>query len=350
VAICKVLLQGGPGGHLALWTQGHPRPHASSCTTGSMISRARSEGHGAGPPTLLVLALALAACAREPAQVAAPSAAAPRSAPQRVITTPPHWTKLTRAPKDPQAPKAPSLAVLVRDPRPDIVSPRPFQLVVTEIQGVRSLVSSSFVPVADRPKWLRRRADLYAEWALRYPHDRPSLVRGTRKAAIQDYETLVQQYPSWCAVDPGTSPGKMAGCADEAIYCIGLEAERDNDPPRARHVYRSLLHRWPTSSLAALAHLGIGETYLAESAGDDSRLSSAEQAYLEALQHAAPDDPVRAYAWLQLGRVHLRRGDKAHAMGALQKAVDWCAAHPTAHAAGDIADAARAELPRMSAP
>jgi len=322
--------------------------------------------------SLVALAALAAACAPEPQPptialggTASPppvvAIAAPAAAPE-----PPHrgqWKgPIDRAPPDdvgpPGAPVALPVAApglkpdMVRDPRLGARLPRPFALLVAEIQALESLFK--VVPPAspDRPKLILRLAEGYAELeaaaAREPPHARS--VTPARHEAIARYDRLLQEYPSWCGRPNASDPSKGAGCGDEALYYLGLELERDGDVMGARKAYFRVVQSWPLSRFIPGAYLAFGEMFLAESDQDPSKLPLAQQSYLQVLKYPPPDNVVYGYAQLQLGRVHLSKGDRAQAARAFKAAIQWANTHPTALGGGPVMTAAQEALQKLGVP
>ena len=167
-----------------------------------------------------------------------------------------------------------------------------------------------------------------------------------RRDAIRHYQMLLNDHPHWCAAPNTPDPG----CADETLYHLALEQERDGDIAAARTSYALVLRDWSRSPYVPSAHLALGEFFLAESDTDRSKLRLAAQSYLSAIKFPPPGNAVYGYAQLQLGQVHLRTGARDAAAKALQAAMAWAAAYPMAVGGSVIAEAAKKALEDLGAP
>jgi tetratricopeptide (TPR) repeat protein len=215
-----------------------------------------------------------------------------------------------------------------------------------------SLIRSEPRTSPDRPRWILGAAEAYAK-IERAPARDPAVVNArpiSRRAAIYQYQMLVNEYPTWCAVPNATDPVKSTGCADEALYYLALEQERNGDVTSARGNYFLVIRDWPKSRFVPSAYLALGELFLAESDTDPSKLPLAEQSYLKTLNYPPPDNVVYGYAQLELGHVYLRKGDPVRALKAFQAAIAWARAYPSAVGGRPVAAAAREALARNGVP
>jgi TolA-binding protein len=156
---------------------------------------------------------------------------------------------------------------------------------------------------------------------------------------------FASQYPQAC---PGASPN--APCADEALYYLGIEREREGNFGAARKAYQTLLSNHPASRFIPGAHLALGELFLAESGQDASKLAFAGAAYEQALRYPAPDNVLFGYAHHQLGRIRLQQGARARAAASFRAAMAWANAYLSVPGAVDIAASAQRELRALQGP
>jgi TolA-binding protein len=297
--------------------------------------------------SLVALVVAAAACAPPPPEpvvvIGAASAPSPDDPAKPDAPPPPR----RRAPP-PAAPPAPLDAV--RDPR--WRSPRAVPLLIAEIQGLESWFAT--MPQADpnRPNLVRRLADGYAELEAASLPDatRAKTVPAARKAATRHYELLARQYTKWCASPHPSDPAKSTGCADEALYYLGLEHERSGDLINARRAYFQLVQAWPQSRFIPSAYLAFGEMFLLEAATFSAALPLAEKSYLEVLKYPPPDNAVYGYAQFQLAQVRSKSGDPKGAAEAFKKAISWSRTYPSAVGAAGLADAAQNALDALGVP
>jgi hypothetical protein len=237
---------------------------------------------------------------------------------------------------------------VARDLRPGTRSPRSSRLLVTACRGIETLVPPfGSYGKADRPRLVLELANTYAELAVSAQQPAqaitwppaPTWIAPARRRAILYYQMFASQYPQACA---GASPNTP--CADEALYYLGIEREREGDSAAARNAYQALLSNHPRSRFVPGAHLALGELFLAESGQDASKLAFAEAAYGQALKYPAPDNVLFGYAHHQLGRVRLQQGARARAAASFRAAIAWAAANLSVPGAGDIAVSAQREL------
>lgn len=303
---------------------------------------------------ILLLGLSLAiSCAPEPVAVVT----LPNSPPiaQREEPEPPKAPAPVAIPADPVPPASqpvvPAGAKLdvVRDLRPPILAPRRPQLLTTVLQGLESLFAATPQSSPDRPNLIKRLADSYAELAAAalLPGGKPTTVRAARAKAISYYSMLVAQYPKWCAAPGASAPA----CEDETLYHLALEYERSGDVASARKAYFNLIKDHPQSSFVPGAYLAFGEMFFDEGLKDPTKLPLAEQSYVEVLKYPpSTNNVVWGYASFQLGRVRARNGNPKHAVVTLNGVIAWAQKHPDAPGAGDLSNAALAELQALRKP
>src|SRR5262249_51945002 len=144
-----------------------------------------------------------------------------------------------------------SMNAAQRDERRNRLAARSRQLLVTEIQGLEQLFSSTPKNAPDRPKLMRRLAEGYVELESAALRDKtengikaddakkknPKAVAGfqseaqkadkvlglAREAAIKYYTMLKGQYPKWCQNSNASDPTKSTGCTDEVLYYLAYE-------------------------------------------------------------------------------------------------------------------------------
>ncbi len=179
----------------------------------------------------------------------------------------------------------------VLDPRR---APRVAALIASEVQGLESLFASTPTNAPDRPQLLRRLAEDYVEL-------RKSTGRDNGRRAIDRYNTLVQQYPSYPQLD-------------EVFYFLALEYEATQQLSEARKMYYELIKQRPSSKLVPAAYFAFGEMFLQEAKTDPSKWDFARQAYTEVLKF--PADALRPWAMWRMGQALEQSGDspKAQAM------------------------------------
>ena len=217
------------------------------------------------------------------------------------------------------------------------------------LSGAVLAVSSQPHTSPYRPRWVLSAAEGFVLLYRVLARDpaRANAANAARRGAIRYYQLLLNDYPRWCAAPHATDPAKSAGCADETLYYLALEQERDGDITAARVNYSLVIRDWPTSPFVPSAHLALGELLFDESDTDPSRLPLAEQSYLKTIKYPPPDNVVYGYAQLRLGHVCLRRGHRAKAVKALRAAIAWAKAHPSAVGGGPVAAEATEALARL---
>jgi TolA-binding protein len=189
-----------------------------------------------------------------------------------------------------------------RDPRPFVHKPRGASLLKAEIQQLKALLELTPRESTERPRIIRRLADVNAELAWAAPRESES----ARIAAIQYYTMLAKQHKDHC----GSPPGKK--CADEALYFMALEWELFDKPEEARKSYLSLVQHYPQSIYVPYAYFAFGELFFKEAMRQDlSKLSMARQIYEKVIQFR--DSPIAAHATLRLAEIAEAEGKKEEA-------------------------------------
>jgi tetratricopeptide (TPR) repeat protein len=240
-------------------------------------------------------------------------APAPRAAPLAAPEAPP--------PPAPVAAKEPSLADL-RDERR--LPHKSRALLVTEAQALESLFGSTAKSSPDRPKLLRRVAEVYVELASVDEGQREfeKSAKVARSTAMQYYRRLASEYPRWCSTGNPADPALATGCTDEVLYYLGLEAERAQELDTARKTYLELIQTWPQSRFIPHAYVAFGEMFFADAVGDPSKLALAEQSYAQALKYPPPGNGLYGFSHYRLAQVFAKKGDDARALASFVKAAE----------------------------
>jgi tetratricopeptide (TPR) repeat protein len=252
--------------------------------------------------------------------------------------------------------------------RRNLANLRAVPLLVTQIQGIESLLQNTPANAPDRPVLIRRAADSYVELeaisfrkkiegrqkadeiarkdaagaaAARAEADKSEKIElSARQAAIRHYEKLRADYPRYCH----GSATKSSGCLDEVLYDLAYEYEQDQKRDQARKVYLSLIQDWPQSRYIPNAYLAFGELFFAEAQGDPSKWSFAEQSYKEVAKYPAPDNTVLGYAHYKLAYVYWNKGDFVQAMSEFKKTIDFGAQFPAVAGSKGLAISARRDI------
>jgi tetratricopeptide (TPR) repeat protein len=308
-----------------------------------------------------------------PAGIAKPSApkrpdvpikAPPAAPPAKSNATPPK-------PPDPGTGQGP------RTGRPGNAAVRSMQLLVAQIQQTEQLLAATPRSAPDRPGILRRLAEDYVELEessfrtrtqaqiqisaiptkgqtaaqaaslakLVAERDKADKVLvGARKKAIEHYDKLQAEHPTFCTNPNAADPSKSTGCVDEVLYYLAYEHEQAGELEKARKVYLQLITKAPKSKYVATAYLAFGELYFNEAAGDPTKWALAAQAYNEVARYPLPDNKVLGYAEYKLAYVYWNQGDYQRALTAFKKAIEIGQQNPQLPNAGPLASAARRDL------
>ena len=287
-----------------------------------------------------------------------------KSAPQKIDTK----TKDDTKPTNPNQ----SMNAAQRDERRNRLAARGRQLLVTEIQGLESLFSSTPKNAPDRPKLMRRLAEGYVELESAAFRDKtengikaeeakrksPGSVAGfqaeagkadkilglARQAAITHYTNLKTQYPKWCQNNNAANPAQSTGCTDEVLYYLAYEYEQANQLDKARKVYFELIQNWAQSKFIPNAYLAFGELFFNEAQGDPSKWSFAEQSYKEVIKYPPPENKVWGYAHYKLGYVSWNKGDFPGAMSEFKKTIEYGTQYAQIPNAAQLAISARRDI------
>lgn len=164
-----------------------------------------------------------------------------------------------------------------RDPLFGKRKPRARALVVTELQGLSSLLAATPPTAPDRPAMLKRTGDGYFELA----RQGGQAATSARQAAIKHYSELNSSYPSF-------------NQRDEVLYYLALSYEKGADYANARRCYYDVIKSYPQSKYIPYAYFAFGEIFRVESASDPSKFDLARQAYKEVMKY--PQSPIQPFA------------------------------------------------------
>jgi tetratricopeptide (TPR) repeat protein len=258
----------------------------------------------------LLVSLALGACARE------------ELSPARQSPPPGPVAKLAAAPSPIRS--SPELLAL-RDPR-RIRTGRPRALLVTEIQGQESLFAAMPKDSPDRSRLMHRLAESYVELARAAEADRDAqqsapdrqaeaaraerIRRAAHSAGARYYTALAQTYPDWCVAPGVEGPVPGAPCAAEAWYFAGYGCEASGQLDCARKAYLQALQAGGLTRFVPYAYLAFGELFIAEAESKPAMWELAYKSFEEVLKFPPPDNRVNGYAFLRLGQIRLRAGDR----------------------------------------
>jgi tetratricopeptide (TPR) repeat protein len=212
----------------------------------------------------------------------------------------------------------------VRDPRMSRVRARALALLVTEIQQLEHLASATPDTQPDKVAMLRRLAEDYVELeTAASAAGRAPIVASAQKAAIKDYDALIQGYPAYPMID-------------EARYFDALEHESAGDLAGTRRLYLELIAQNPTSKYVPYAYFAFGEMFASEGARDPSRLDLALQAYQKAVAAPPPNNRIYGWAWLRIGSVEDQKRDPVAARDAYAKAKEFATSYAQIPGSGEL--------------
>jgi len=266
-----------------------------------------------------------------------------------------------------------SMNAAQRDERRQRMAQKSRQLLVTEIQGLESLFSSTPKSSPDRPKLMRRLAEGYVELESAAFRDKTEagmkadeakvkspgqatgfkeeagkagkILDAARQAAIKYYTNLKTQYPKWC-LNAAADAAKSSGCGDEVLYYLAYEYEQAGPASLddARKVYLELIQSWPQSKYIPNAYLAFGELFFNEAQGDPAKWALAEQSYSEVIKYPPPDNKVWGYAHYKLGYVYWNKGDFVRALSELKKTIEYGVQYASLPNAAQLATSARRDM------
>ncbi|MEO7113713.1 MAG: tetratricopeptide repeat protein [Polyangiaceae bacterium] len=253
-----------------------------------------------------------------PAPANAPSDAAPIASGTTAWTAPAATHQLAKQDVRPEP----------RDSRP----PRQRALLIAELQGLEALARETPVTAPDHPELLRRLAEDYVELQRSAHADgAASIETSARTKAIQLYARLASDHPKYPKLD-------------EVLFFLATEFEQAGDLANARKAYMSLTVRAPDSRYVPDAYLAFGEMFFDEAVTDPSKFDLAAGAYQEVLKYPPPRNRVYGYACYKLAWVLANEGDRANAIEAFNRAIEFAAEFPLISGAQKLGNAARADL------
>lgn len=219
-------------------------------------------------------------------------------------------------------PPAQAVSVQVAPREPSEASRPPAPAVAQGPRGeagvLEQLLASTSKASPDRPKLLRRLAETYVAIeaaAQREGEKGEPVARAARQKAIEHYEALAAEHPSFCA-------GGDKGCGDAVLFYLAYEYEQARETAKAQATYRELIKSWPQSRYLPNAFLAFAEAFFEEGARDPSKLALAERAYEQVLRFPPPENQVAGYAHYKLAYVYFNKGDTAQALAEMTKAIE----------------------------
>jgi tetratricopeptide (TPR) repeat protein len=256
-------------------------------------------------------------------------------------------------------PNKPTLQEAPRDERKSRLQARQRALLVTEIQGLESLFSSTKKNAPDRPQLGRRLAEAYVELEAAAFRDKTeaeikrdelkkknpqaagqqqtqanqaaNVLKAARKKAIDYYTLIIKDYPTYAALD-------------EVLYYLAYEYEQANDLKNARRVYYELIQKRPDSKYIPNAYLAFGELFFNEAQGDPSKWEHAAQAYEKVIGYPPPNNKVYGYAWYKLAYVFWNKGELEKSLNAFKKTIEFGVVHAQLPGAAKLAESARRDV------
>jgi TolA-binding protein len=274
--------------------------------------------------------------------------------------------------RSPAQPPQPSAAATAAEIRRNLSSIQSTRLLVTQIQGLETLLAATNKTAPDRPMLIRRLADSYVELesssfrakiearerALQVQKSDPAKAKqltaeadraeqveiSSRKAAIKQYAAHKAEYPRFCQTQHPTDPTRSTGCVDEVLYNLAYAYEADKNLEKARKTYLELIQSAPSSKYVPNAYLAFGELFFNEAQGNPTRWALAERAYKEVIRYPAPANAVLGYAHYKLAYVHWNKGELTQALSEFKKTIDHGAQFPKAPNARPLAASARHDL------
>jgi tetratricopeptide (TPR) repeat protein len=265
-----------------------------------------------------------------------------------------------------------SMLAGIRDQRQSALKQRVLALLITEIQQLESLYKSTDLRSKDRPMLLRRMAEDYVELenaAFRekteaeikrdnfkktnpreagkqqaIANSRKTTMERSRKAAINYYTLLVEDYSGQPSSRFANNPPPAYQSLDEVYYYLAYEYEQSGDTANARRVYLDLITKTPNSKYIPNAYLAFGELFFNEAMGDPTKWDPAKQAYIKVIAKPPPDNKVYGYAWYKLAYVFWNQGDLPHALDAFKKTIDYGTTYAQLPNATKLADSARKDV------
>ena len=265
-----------------------------------------------------------------------------------------------------------SMLAGIRDTRQSALKQRVLALLITEIQQLQSLFKSTEARSKDRPQLLRRMAEDFVELenaAFRekteaeikrdqfkgsnpreagkqqsIANSRKNTMDSSRKAAINYYSMLVNDYSGQPSQTFPSNPPPAYLLLDEVYYYLAYEYEQAGDTANARRVYLDLITKTPSSKYIPNAYLAFGELFFNEAMGDPTKWEPAKQAYQKVIAKPPPENKVYGYAWYKLAYVFWNQGDLPHALDAFKKTIDFGTQFAQLPNAPKLAESARKDV------
>jgi TolA-binding protein len=264
------------------------------------------------------------------------------------------------------------MAAGFRNQRATALKQRVLALLITEIQQLESLLKATEARSKDRPMLLRRLAEDYVElenaafrekteaevkrdnFRSKNPHEagrqqaiansRKTTMDRARRAAINYYTILVNDYSGQPSQTFATNPPPAYPLLDEVYYYLAYEYEQASDTANARRVYLDLITKTPNSKYIPNAYLAFGELFFNEAQGDPTKWDPAKQAYIKVIAKPPPENKVYGYAWYKLAYVFWNQGDLPHALEAFKKTIDYGVQFSQLPNANKLAESARRDI------
>jgi tetratricopeptide (TPR) repeat protein len=260
------------------------------------------------------------------------------------------------------------LAAVILDSRKIRWSPRPTQLLVTEIQMLEALIARTPPGVPDRAQLLRRLGDNYVELKNGARRDKEralslsasssaaraqagndiakfdKIIGAARTMALKNDQELVNTFPNFCQAPNPTDPALSQGCNDEVYYAMGLENQEIGKFDESRKHYFMLIKSFPQSKLISNAYLAFGEFFFSEAATDPSKLAFAQQVYEKVLQTPPPQNETYGFACYRLAQVFHEKHEEPNALANFVKAIDFSISYSSIRGSGPLGESARREI------
>jgi tetratricopeptide (TPR) repeat protein len=194
-----------------------------------------------------------------------------------------------------------------------------------EIQALEDLLSKMDKNAVDRPRTLRRLADLHQQLALSLTSSNPPsltsapsktdlAIQAAHERAAELYTTLKNDHPNYCHRG---ADSKKPGCLDETLYLLAFEDEVLGRKVEARAAYLELLKKMPLSRFVPNVYLALGDR-----AFDAGQMQDAIAFYEKVVAIPVAENPVAAYAHYKLGFTKCNAGDMANGLSEIRKAIE----------------------------
>jgi tetratricopeptide (TPR) repeat protein len=235
---------------------------------------------------------------RAPAQVAAAPSCPDGTELRDGACAEPSSGSLTVAAAPPFEPRAPLQPA--RELRASVLHPRAANILKAELQALTVLYEATPRDAPDRRSLLRRLAEGYS--ALARVDWRAEAA--ARRRAILYYGTLAEDYKTSCA-----SP--TDGCADEALYYMGLEQEVAGKVVKAGKSYQEIIRNYPQSPFYPYAFFAHTEIFFEHFHKVPPTWYITELSYQKVLQFS--DSRVAPEALIRLAQIAELKGDAEEA-------------------------------------